>query len=295
MSVFDGGLFGSSGSGGGGGGGISAVVEDLTPQLGGALDLNGNSNITNAGNINLYDQSTGVIRLGKNGSIGLTYNDSLKSFFPGSSNNIDFGYTTLPIQTVHVGTAIRLKSASDPSTLTDSAHVYAKDVSASSEVFVQDEGGTATQISEHSRVAPDFLYDDEDDIIDRVGFEIQYFQGFVRFTNKTRIGLLASMTDAEKSALTTQQRQCVYKESFADYNTRVGENLVVLDWDTEQARLQAEYDARRTLVLAEIEIQESLKEGATPKELLAIADELETLSIRLEPNKDIKKPKPSWI
>jgi len=38
----------------------------------------------------------------------------------------------------------------DPSTSTDDAFVYAKDVSSSAEVFVMDEGGTATQISPHN-------------------------------------------------------------------------------------------------------------------------------------------------
>ena len=38
----------------------------------------------------------------------------------------------------------------DPSTVTDSAHIYAKDESASAEVFVQDEAGNVTKISPHN-------------------------------------------------------------------------------------------------------------------------------------------------
>ena len=38
---------------------------------------------------------------------------------------------------------------SDPSAATNSAHMYAKDVSSSAEMFVQDEAGNVTQISPH--------------------------------------------------------------------------------------------------------------------------------------------------
>lgn len=46
-------LSSSIGGGGGGGGGISNIVEDLTPQLGGNLDLNSYS-INGTGSINLF-------------------------------------------------------------------------------------------------------------------------------------------------------------------------------------------------------------------------------------------------
>lgn len=48
------------------------------------------------------------------------------------------------------GAVILANQAGDPSTVTDSAHIYAKDVSASSEVFVRDEAGNVTQISPHN-------------------------------------------------------------------------------------------------------------------------------------------------
>ena len=38
----------------------------------------------------------------------------------------------------------------DPSTVADSAHIYAKDDSASAEVYVQDEAGNVTKISPHN-------------------------------------------------------------------------------------------------------------------------------------------------
>ena len=48
------------------------------------------------------------------------------------------------------GAVILANQASDPSTVADSAHIYAKDVSSSSEVFVRDEAGNVTQISPHN-------------------------------------------------------------------------------------------------------------------------------------------------
>lgn len=45
--------------------------------------------------------------------------------------------------------ATRLLATTDPSTTADYAHIYAKDVTASAEIFVRDEGGTVTQISPH--------------------------------------------------------------------------------------------------------------------------------------------------
>ena len=49
-----------------------------------------------------------------------------------------------------LGAVILANQASDPSGVTDSAHIYAKDVASSSEVFVRDEAGNVTQISPHN-------------------------------------------------------------------------------------------------------------------------------------------------
>ena len=46
---------------------------------------------------------------------------------------------------------IGMKATSDPSTSTNYAHIYAKDVSSSAEVFVRDEAGNVTQISPHNK------------------------------------------------------------------------------------------------------------------------------------------------
>ena len=48
------------------------------------------------------------------------------------------------------GAVILANQAGDPSGVTDSAHIYAKDVASSSEVFVRDEAGNVTQISPHN-------------------------------------------------------------------------------------------------------------------------------------------------
>jgi len=48
------------------------------------------------------------------------------------------------------GAVILANQASDPSTVTDSAHIYAKDDAASSEVYVRDEAGNVTKISPHN-------------------------------------------------------------------------------------------------------------------------------------------------
>ena len=48
------------------------------------------------------------------------------------------------------GAVILANQSGDPSGVTDSAHIYAKDDSASSEVYVRDEGGNVTKISPHN-------------------------------------------------------------------------------------------------------------------------------------------------
>ncbi|MHC1724457.1 MAG: hypothetical protein AB9866_00250 [Syntrophobacteraceae bacterium] len=73
--------------------------------------------------------------------------------------------------------------------------------------------------------------------------EVQHFLGYVRYTNMTRQARLAGMNDAEKSALSREQRTCVFRESFEEHNARLSktgeEALVMRDWDTEQAKIAA--------------------------------------------------------
>jgi hypothetical protein len=53
--------------------------------------------------------------------------------------------------------AMYVKSG-DPATVTDAGHIYTKDVAASAEVFVRDEGGTATQVSPHDPLTGEFYH-----------------------------------------------------------------------------------------------------------------------------------------
>ena len=222
--------------------------------------------------------SKGVTILDKGGNVAYTTDYTLDKF---TKSNAWHGYQ---VQTT------------DPATASNIAHIYAKDVSTVAEMFVQDEGGTATQISAHSRLAPDSLYDSDDPSIDMVVQEIQYFQGFVRFTNKTRMAKLAALTDAQKSAMEASKLECVIKESFSDYNTRAGQNLKILDWDTEEQRKQDRYDAERAPLLAKRKELELLKVGeADLDKLNKIDDIIEEIDSVILPEANIKKPKPDWL
>jgi hypothetical protein len=206
-----------------------------------------------------------------------------------SMPRLESGWHTLIADPITATSHINLNSNGTPSVQKLGAQVFGKDVSSLREVFVMDEGGTETQISPHSRQAPNDLYDDEDGIPDLVVEEIQHYAGKVRYTNKTRQARLSSMTDAEKTALSDTKRRCIYVESFAQHNNRCDCNLVQLDWDTEQNRLQARYDAET----------ESLKHH-----LLSLADQpidnapeiaLIEMEIAERDGKDIRKPKPDWL
>jgi len=51
---------------------------------------------------------------------------------------------------IKMNTAVALAVNSDPATITDYAHIYAKDEASSAEVFVKDEAGNVTKISPHN-------------------------------------------------------------------------------------------------------------------------------------------------
>jgi hypothetical protein len=58
--------------------------------------------------------------------------------------------TTEPGEALDVAGRIAIQVTSDPSTVTNYAHIYSKDVSNFAEVFVRDEAGNVTQISPHN-------------------------------------------------------------------------------------------------------------------------------------------------
>ena len=63
-------------------------------------------------------------------------------------NNVERFVTTA--SGIKVSGVIAMEVGSDPSTLTDNAHIYAKDDSASAEVYVRDEAGNVTKLSPHN-------------------------------------------------------------------------------------------------------------------------------------------------
>ena len=64
------------------------------------------------------------------------------------NNNTKFQTTNHGVQLT--GVMRMAVESGDPSTVADSAHIYAKDESASAEVYVQDEAGNVTKISPHN-------------------------------------------------------------------------------------------------------------------------------------------------
>ncbi|HYA41057.1 MAG TPA: hypothetical protein VEF34_07120 [Syntrophobacteraceae bacterium] len=135
-----------------------------------------------------------------------------------------------------------------PSSLSHEAGLYVQNVGSSAELFAFDESGNAIQISAHAQDAPDYFYDPQDGL-PMIVKEVQYFLGYVRYTNKTRMARLVSMTDADKRALSSSQRVCVITETFADHEARTGEQFTLLVWDQEQAAIKQARDAERQAAL----------------------------------------------
>jgi hypothetical protein len=176
---------------------------------------------------------------------GATY-DNYAIYAAGGTNY--FG-GNVGIGTTNTGTggsaALVFGNGTKPIALNNAAGLYAKDVDSTTELYSFDEAGNETLQSPHAGDAPDWLYDAGDGI-PMIVKEVQYFLGYVRYTNQTRQARMAGMTDAEKSALSAGKRNCVYMEAFADHNTRLGLSgpraLVKLDWDTEQQAIKARRD-----------------------------------------------------
>lgn len=142
------------------------------------------------------------------------------------------------------GSALLLASGSHPTSISDGVCLYSKD----GRLHIFDPLGDDTVVSPHADDAPDALYD-MDDGVPMVVKEVQYFLGYVRYTNHTRQARLAGWTDAEKQQLSPAQRTCVFKESFAEHETRTGEKLSQLIWEEEQARIKERKDAERQAII----------------------------------------------
>lgn len=91
------------------------------------------------------------------------------------------------------------------------------------ELKVADTGGVVTQLSEHSRVAPDWLYDG-DEFPERVA-RVEY-NGYIQFVNITRMAKLvqsiAKIPDIQQAlSCTEQQTNIIYQETIEQFLTRV--------------------------------------------------------------------------
>ena len=77
-----------------------------------------------------------MLRASENGDVELYYNNSEKLVTTTSG--------------ITISGAIAMSVGSDPSTLADHAHIYAKDDTSSAEVYVRDEAGNVTKLSPHN-------------------------------------------------------------------------------------------------------------------------------------------------
>ena len=109
--------------------GSNSFISDQMP--GGIYVLTNDFRVRNPAN----DED--ILRASQDGDVELYYNDALKFTTTG------FGVT--------IGGATAMGVTSDPSTLADHAHIYAKDDSASAEVYVRDEAGNVTKLSPHNK------------------------------------------------------------------------------------------------------------------------------------------------
>jgi len=82
---------------------------------------------------------------------------------------------------IKMNTAVALAVNSDPATITDYAHIYAKDEASSAEVFVKDEAGNVTKISPHNEQG-----------------EWEYYSRNVKTGKTVRINMEEMIRDIEK-------------------------------------------------------------------------------------------------
>lgn len=146
------------------------------------------------------------------------------------------------------------------------AHVYAKDVSGTAEIFAMDEAGNETQISPHNHTAPSHLVDDP---FDEVGYTANYYTGIITYTNKAR--QLAGRSDGQLF------------ETFAEHNARLGASLELWDWDTVQAGHVAKREQERTAWAERKAEWEVIHENA------------KTPFTETQPEILTAKPKPAWL
>lgn len=148
----------------------------------------------------------------------------------------------------------------------NAVQLYAEDVAASSELKVRDEAGNITTLSPHAKDAPSWLYDDTPGL-EEVHFSANVYTGKITYTNETRKNkILQNMVDGVSY---TGNKTFIHNETFADYNTRTGSNLSVLNWDENQealrlqrqAEIKAWDDEKKSFDAADTEVDEKGKKG----------------------------------
>ena len=133
-------------------GGIT-LNDDVKLKLGTGGDLEiyhdgSNSYIDDAGTGTIFYRSGTQTFMNAAGSKTMVTMNAASSVELNFNNNTKFETTNLGVALTGV---LRMAVESgDPSTVTNTAHIYAKDDSSSAEVFVQDEAGNVTKISPHN-------------------------------------------------------------------------------------------------------------------------------------------------
>ena len=244
---------------------------------------------------------------------GFQYHLILESGTGGNAGTIKLLTTNVITSgSVTVGDTIAVASrTNEPSAIPGYAQIYAATNTGVTELYVQGDDGTETQISPHADDAPSTLYDLAlGDVKEIVWREVNPFltNGAVSFINMRRMARLtelntrailylagnnnSSLSNAlvKLKDMSPAQRQVLMTETFQQYNTRTGRNLKPLVWeDVEQAR-QVAYDAERVMTLEaydRILAENIAKEAAGDTNIVDLPT--------IPPDMDVRRPKPAWM
>lgn len=203
-------------------------------------------------NLNIYDATVAANRMTIN-----------------TSGNVGIGTTTFD------GTAagvLAMGNGTAPAAGTaNQSYIYAKDVTASSEMHVMDEAGNETLLSPHAKDAPLWLYDMPagEENVSRIA---NYFVGEIHFVNEDRRNRYIEMM-INGETLPAEKRFKI-TETFAEYNARTGESLQVSDWSVAQAENVAERKEKL--------ITEAMQEEVETVEAEVYVEEIEKVEEEIE-------------
>ena len=160
----------------------------------------------------------------------------------GDASTSDVGMTldglrNLVIGTLSVGAnsqkVLGISAGNAPTTApADMIQLWVSDSSAgNAELYVMDEAGHVTQLSEHASDAPEWFYDSDD----RVGKTYNIFTGIITYTNYDRDQRLSQLERLKKPLpKDSLQLITIYTETFIEYNTRTGQHLQRTTWESNQ-------------------------------------------------------------